>query len=70
MSEPKTKMLEAACKLTLLFYSAGHWGDDKRAQWANLMTEVLGAPLEPMAMEATTRNLCIAVRTALNYEPN
>lgn len=74
--------LQEACKLVLLFYSSGHWDDDKRQAWANGMTVLLGPAIERDSKvvgankdgtwdpalptnEATTKNLCNAIRAAL-----
>lgn len=64
--------LQMACELVLLFHSGGDWSAAKRAEWERKLTELLG-PKDirnrpfgiPASNEATTRNLCDAVRKAL-----
>lgn len=64
--------LQMACELVLLFHSGADWSVTKRADWNNKLTELLG-PKDirngrgsvPASNEATTRNLCDAVRKAL-----
>lgn len=63
---PLVKLIEAN-KLTLLFHSASPWTDEKRAAFTNGLTVCLGPAIEReyQSNEATTRNLCDAVRAAL-----
>lgn len=74
--------LAQACQLALLFHSGSPWTFEKRQEWANGLTELLG-PASTRdckvvgangdgtwdgAMptnEATTKNLCNAIRAAL-----
>lgn len=75
----REQKLEMACMLVLMFHSGEPWTDDKRLLWANYLTQLLGPAvnrprkdgyhhqvgyIEP-TNEATTRNLCDAVRAAL-----
>jgi hypothetical protein len=67
------KPLLQACKLTLLFHSGSPWDFDKQQEWANGITELLGpangretfGSLVPETNEATTKNLCRAIRAAI-----
>lgn len=65
--KPNAKLTEA-CKLVLLFHDGGEWTNDKRLAWSNtigllLQNEYGRVPKD--FSEATTKNLCNAVRAAL-----
>jgi hypothetical protein len=72
MSSP----LRTAAELVLLFHSGSPWDWDKKQQWDCKLIELLGPAssrkpagyhhgLIPATNEATTKNLCDAVRAAL-----
>ncbi len=60
--------LQAANKLTLLFHSGGTWDLEKHAQWLHFVG-IAHSPNDPgeEAAQATTKNLCDAVRAALAF---
>lgn len=62
------EMLEAL-KLVLMFHSGAPWTDERRLDWVNGLTRLLGPAMsrrERFASdEATTKNLCDAVRAAI-----
>lgn len=75
--------LRTAAELTLLFHDGSHWTDEKRHLWDVKLTELLGpaAQRQPESYhysvgkiqptnEATTRNLCNAVRAAMAKRDN
>lgn len=55
----KTKQLDAL-EAVLLFYTVGPWTEEKHARWQALT----------QTNEATTRNLCDAVRMSLGMLPS
>lgn len=65
----REQKLEAACKLVLLFHGAGEWTMDKRLEWDNTIGSLLaddgGRVPSVHWNEATTKNMCDAVRKAL-----
>lgn len=66
-TERITKM-RLALELVLLFHGNGPWDDYKRQAWSNGLTELLGVAFsreDYPTNEATTKNLCNAVRKAL-----
>lgn len=61
--------LETACRLVLLFHSGSPWDFQKQQAWQNGLIELgldVGDPSHNHSGEATTRNLCNAVRAALS----
>lgn len=57
--------LTEALKLVLLFHSGSPWDDEKKEAWANHLKLIFGEFVQ--TNEATTKNLCNAVRAALSY---
>lgn len=68
ISMTEVEKLRLACRLVLLFHSGSHWDDQKREEWQNGLIDLgldVGDPARGRSSEATTRNLCNAVRTVL-----
>lgn len=74
----REEKLETACALVLIFH-AGDWTEEIKEQWDTGMNSLLGRPETRPASsyhhqfghvndtnEATTRNLCNAIRVALS----
>lgn len=71
--------LKTACDLVLMFHSGSPWTYEKQQDWANGLTDLLGTAssrktrdgsyLVVPTNEATTRNLCDAVRAAMIEPP-
>lgn len=62
MNAEKAKKALAA---VLLFHGGSPWDTEKRYEWLNLSVGILGDKVSEHSGEATTRNLCILVREAL-----
>lgn len=61
--EDGLRAAKAATELVILFHSAGEWDADKRMDWTNRMVAILGPGNH--RDEATTKNLCDAMRAVL-----
>lgn len=59
----ENRRLVEACKLVLLFHSASPWDDEKKQWWTDGL-KAIGIPTN----DATTKNLCDAVRVALGVQ--
>jgi len=60
-----TEKAKKALAAVLMFHGGGPWDNAKRLEWLNLSVEILGDKTGAYTAEATTRNLCILVREAL-----
>lgn len=67
MKNEPSKLLRA-CELVLLYHDGGPWTFEKANAWANGLTDIMGPALfrrDLPSNEATTKNLCNAVRAAV-----